>query len=180
MIPAGYLAKRVRKKPDWLNAEQVLDIYSISGCVSADFADYIDYWKHNGHWLFDSPETVRDIASKEDADLTETRLFYYEVFEQEFDGRIWRAYGPLSSLPTSVVVPSEKTLEGFDIATFSRGNMAEHSPLSCNHLAAEFTANSHCLLDSFEEAKRRVGNGEFNESEPGPYRIFAVYSVPWS
>ncbi len=50
MIPVGYMAKRVSKKPDWLQAAQVIDIYSVSGCVSEDFADYIDYWKHNGYW----------------------------------------------------------------------------------------------------------------------------------
>jgi hypothetical protein len=37
MIPAGYLAKRVAMKPEWLDAEQVTDIYSISGRVSQDF-----------------------------------------------------------------------------------------------------------------------------------------------
>ena len=34
-------------------------------------------------------------------------------------------------------------------------------------------------LDSFEEAYEGVSAGAFNQAEPGPYRIFAVYSVPW-
>jgi hypothetical protein len=51
MTPAGYLAKRVCMKPDWLRAPQVTDIYSVSGCVSEVFDDYVDYWKHNGFWL---------------------------------------------------------------------------------------------------------------------------------
>ncbi len=38
MIPAGYMAKRVSKKPDWVKASQVVDIYSLSFCVSVDFA----------------------------------------------------------------------------------------------------------------------------------------------
>ena len=29
MIPVGYMAKRVCKKPDWLQATQVIDIYSV-------------------------------------------------------------------------------------------------------------------------------------------------------
>jgi hypothetical protein len=41
MIPVGYMAKRVFKKPDWLQATQVVDIYSVSGCISQDFADYL-------------------------------------------------------------------------------------------------------------------------------------------
>jgi hypothetical protein len=59
MIPVGYLAKRVVPKPDILKAPQVVDIYSISNCMNDDFADYIGYWKHNGYWLFDSPEIIR-------------------------------------------------------------------------------------------------------------------------
>jgi hypothetical protein len=41
MIPVGYMAKRVSKKPDWIGAIRVVDIHSVSGCVSKDFADYI-------------------------------------------------------------------------------------------------------------------------------------------
>ena len=65
MVPAGYMAKRVHKKADWLEAAGVTDIYSMSGCISPDFADYIDYWKHNGFWLFNSTELIREIATKE-------------------------------------------------------------------------------------------------------------------
>jgi hypothetical protein len=53
MIPAGYMAKRVYKRPDWLKAPHVAEIYSVSGRISEDFADYINYWKHNGYWYFD-------------------------------------------------------------------------------------------------------------------------------
>lgn len=179
MIPAGYLAKRISTKPDWLTAPQIVDIYSISSCMSPDFADYIEYWKHNGYWLFDSPEVIRQVAIEEGVDLAETSLLYYEVYEQEFDGEIWRPYQADPSFSTSVIVPLKRTLKGFDVATFSCRNVPEHSPLSCNRLAAELATNSHCLFDSFEGARTRVGNGEFNNSEPGPYRIFAVYSVPW-
>lgn len=51
MIPIGYMAKHVVKKPDWLQTNQVEDIYSVSNCISDDFADYINYWQHNGYWL---------------------------------------------------------------------------------------------------------------------------------
>jgi hypothetical protein len=55
MIPVGYMFKKVMQRPDWLNADGVDDIYSLSGCTSEYFTDYIDYWKHNGYWLFNSP-----------------------------------------------------------------------------------------------------------------------------
>ena len=47
MIPAGYMAKHVAARPDGLKANQVKDIYSVSNCISDDFADYINLWKHN-------------------------------------------------------------------------------------------------------------------------------------
>jgi hypothetical protein len=33
-------------------------------------------------------------------------------------------------------------------------------------------------LDSFEDAKQHLENGKFDNSEPGPFRIFSVYSLP--
>ena len=83
MIPIGYMAKRVCKRPDWLNSDDVVDIYSVSGCISDDFADYIEYWKHNGYWLFDSPEVIRIVAQENSIDIQGTALFYYEAHEME-------------------------------------------------------------------------------------------------
>src|SRR5690606_25223889 len=85
MIPAGYMAKRICRRPDWLKAERVNDIYSVSSCVSSDFADYINFWKHNGYWLFDCPEAILDLAIESNLDLEGTLLFYYEIYEFEFD-----------------------------------------------------------------------------------------------
>ncbi len=180
MIPVGYMAKRIKKRPDWLDAGRVGEIYSVSGCISENFApEYIDYWKHNGYWLFDSPEIIKNVAKENSIQLDGTSLFFYEVHELEFDGENWREFAPESSLPTNVVVPSSKRLEGFDVVTFFAKGKPECSPLSCNSLAEELPANSHCLLSSFDEAKANIDNGEFRNSEPGPYRIFAVYSVDW-
>jgi len=85
MIPVGYMTKRVSARPEWLQAEQVVDIYSVSNCVSNDFADYINYWKHNGYWLFDSPEIIRQMSLENSIDLKGTSLFYYEVHDLEFE-----------------------------------------------------------------------------------------------
>jgi hypothetical protein len=180
MIPAGYMAKRVIKKPDWLRTTQVIDIYSISGCMCEDFADYIEYWKHNGFWLFDSPEVIKAVAQENSIDLAGTSLFFYEVHEMEFDGKSWHAIEFEPSFSTNVQMPSSKQLEGFDVATFSQRNAPECSPLSCNGLAEGVVTNSHCLFASFDEAEVNLNNGTFNKGEPGPYRIFSVNSVGWA
>lgn len=179
MIPVGYMAKRICAKPEFLKASSVVDVYSVSSCVSDDFADYIQFWKHNGFWLFDSPEAIQALAQESSIDLQGILLFYYEAHEMEFDGQFWRPFGPESSIPTHVVVPSQKELKGFDVVTFSVPHSPECSPLSCNGLAEDLRTNEHCLLDSFEEAKSYLEEGRFSECEPGPYRIFAVYSVAW-
>jgi hypothetical protein len=83
------MAKTVSSKPEWLKVPQVVDLYSVSGCLSEDFADYIEYWKHNGYWLFDSPEIIRGVAHENSIPLERTSLFYYEVYGMEFDGNDW-------------------------------------------------------------------------------------------
>jgi hypothetical protein len=180
MVPAGYLAKRVMTKPDWLGVEAVVDVCSLSGCVSKNFANYIEYWKHNGYWLFDSPQIIRQLAEEHSIDLSGTQLFYYEVYELEFHGdeKRWKPFEP--AFPTKVVPPHNACLEGYDVVTFWGGSCAECSPLSCNSLAKEIKTNQHCLLGSLEEAKRLLEEGRFQHGEPGPYRIFAVFSVNWA
>jgi hypothetical protein len=180
MTPVGYMAKHVSKKPDWLSASHVTDIFSVSNCQSEDFADYIPFWKHNGYWFFDSPEIIKSVAAEHSIPLEGTSLFYYEVFEMEFDGESWKPFSSEPSFSTNVVVPPEKRLEGFDVANFTARNSPECSGLSCSSLARDLPTNTHCLFASFDEAKTNLDNGAFNESEPGPYRIFAVYSVDWA
>ncbi len=180
MVAAGYMAKRMQRRPEWLKVPHIAEIYSVSGCISEDFADYVDYWKHNGFWIFDSPEIIKNLASENSIELEGTSLFYYEVHEKEFDGTAWQPYSPESSFSTKVVLPSKKQLEGFDVVTFFAKNLPEHSPLSCNSMAEELSTNAHCLFESFDEAETNLNKGAFNNSEPGPYRIFSVYSVEWS
>jgi hypothetical protein len=183
LIPAGYLAKSVSFPPGYLDTgtpTHHADIYSLSSCVNDDFADYVNFWKHNGYWLFDRPEIIQTIAQENQIDLTGSLLFYYEVYGLEFDGKLWRAYDPSGSSETNVVAPRQKQLEGFDVVTFFAGSTPECSPLACNKLAEKIPTNSHCLLENFQEAKSQLENGAFADGEPGPYRIFAVYTVCWS
>ena len=149
----------------------IIDIYSVSGCVSEDFTDYINYWKHNGYWFFDSPDIIKKIAKDNSIDLSEVTFFYYEAYELEFNEKEnkWRPFKPELSFETNIVIPKEKYLEGYDVITFSAGTSSECSPLSCNSLAKEIPTNKHCLLNSFKEAKKYLENGVFNDSEPGPY-----------
>ena len=179
MIPVGYMSKKVISRPDFLKVDSVSDIYSVSGCISEDFADYIMFWKHNGYWFFNSAETIESVSTAEGIDLSSNMLFYYEVYEKQYDEseKVWKTYQPENSFETKVNEPPSKRLEGYDVVSFSGQTSAECSPLSCNYVAQEIEVNEHCLLNTFEEAKQHLENGDFINSEPGPYRIFAVYTV---
>ena len=182
MIPAGYMAKRVACRPEWMKAERVVDVYSVSNCVSRDFTDYIGFWRHNGFWFFDSPKIIQEVAEEHSIDMKETKLFYYEVYEKEYDEdeEVWNPFSPEASLTTRVIEPDAKVLEGYDVVTFYSHASPECSPLSCNGLASEIETNEHCLLPSLERAKELLEGGLFRDSEPGPLKVFAVYSrVSW-
>jgi hypothetical protein len=84
MIPVGYMAKWVHEKTDWIGAPHVVDIYSVSGCISENFTGYIKYWKHNGYWLFDAPAIILGIAQENSISLDGVSLFYCEAYELEF------------------------------------------------------------------------------------------------
>ena len=163
MIPAGYLYKFVVQRPGWLEAPGVVDICSISGCISQPFADFIKHWKHNGYWLFDSPAIMEEIAMLEGIDLSRAMLFYYEVHDDEFDDRTgaWRKFGPEPSFVTNVRKPRNARCLGYDVATFWAGAGPECSPLSCNSLAQTLQVNAHCLFTSLEQTKQAIDSGDF-------------------
>lgn len=127
MTPAGYMAKRVEKSKGF-EIEGVTDVYSVGACVNDDFADYIEFWKHNKFWLFDSPSVIESVARENAIDLKGTALFYYEAHEREFDGETWKSYKTEESFPTNVNPPITKSLEGYDVVTFYCGSAPEHSP----------------------------------------------------
>lgn len=179
MVPIGYMYKTISAKPEWLKSTQVKDIYSVSSCLSKDFTDWVNYWKHNGYWFFNTPDVMVSLAAEYHINLSEQTLFYYEAYEKQWDDveKQWANYEPEQSFITAVERPTDATLLGFDLVSFSCQNSAECSPLSCNHMAEIVSVNEHCLLQSFAQAKEILESGRLNDCEPGPYRIFAVYGI---
>lgn len=154
------------------------DIYSVSDCVNDTLADYSNGWKHNGFWMFDSVADIQTAAVANEIDMQDAMLFFYEAYESEFDGDDRPPISPEAPFETQVSIPPIKHLEGFDVVTFCDGPNS-HSPLSCNGVAADIKTNQHCLLESLDEAFAAIEGDAFGQCEPGPYRIYAVYSVPW-
>jgi hypothetical protein len=119
------------------------------------------------------------LAEENKIDLRDISLFYYEAHEIAFDGEQWLPWACDPSFKTCVSQPSIKRLEGFDVVNFTARTLPECATLACTSLAKELGTNSHALFDSFGQAWKIVDDGFFNDCEPGPYRIFAVYSVVW-
>ena len=186
------MAKRSCRPPEAIGLpSHIKDIYSVSNCVNDNFEEgfvaanesYVDFWKHNDYWFYDSPGIIRDLSKEHSIDLAGTLLFYYELFEEEFvHGEGWRPLTPNKFiLGANVVIPAHGRLEGYDVTSTWVENSPdpEHSPLSCNGLAREIETNMHCLFGSIDQAKSSIDRGEFEGGEPGTLRLIAVYSVEW-
>jgi hypothetical protein len=177
------MAKHIGRDVSWIGAPGLVDVASVKRCMSHDFADYFRFWKHNGWWFFDSPQVIRELAHEHGLELAGTELFYYEVHERQFaeDRAEWLPFAlePEPGFTTQVIIPTQRRLEGYDVVPFSVGTSAECSPLACCRIAREVGVNPRCLLSSFERAHELLEAGAFRNTEPGPFRIFAVYTVPW-
>lgn len=76
MIPIGYMLKTIVPRPDWIAAQTVERVCFVSGCVSEDFMEFIPLWRHNGWWMFDSPEILRDLAEANQIDIASMTLLF--------------------------------------------------------------------------------------------------------
>ncbi|MXP28382.1 hypothetical protein GRI58_06045 [Porphyrobacter algicida] len=147
-----------------------------------------DGWMHNGFGLANSPEVLWELARESGAALSNSKLFFYSAYERELESDGWQfdpsQWQPLSraassEIPDEVTVPGpDVSLNplGYDVVVF--GDFLEHSPLSCNSIAADVPVNKYCLFDSFSEAKDAVEAGKFGGGcEEGSYKIFSVALV---
>jgi len=154
-------------------------VCNVSACGMDEAADIQPEWLHNGLGVANNVAVLQGIA----AQAIERQLFYYEVYEREmesdgwsFDAADWRPLGRLSSACEEFApeLPSATLqLLGYDVVVSN--DFVEHSPLFCNHIAAEAKANAFCLFDTLEQAIAAVENGTFGGGcEEGVYRIYSV------
>ena len=167
---AGYFAKRVTPRPDWLAVPHIRDIWSVSNCMAKGPEDWIDSWRHNtSTWLFDTPELAASVVPPDErvAFAIVAYRFWAPVFDQgeEFD-----LDDDLPTLP-----PPDDSFESLGFDAVGRGPSSfTCSPLSCNHAATTFQANEHCLFGTLEEALAGAKAFSTGDWEPGPYYIVEV------
>ena len=127
----GYFPKRTMKRPDWLKASGVEEVCSVSTCVSNAPDGWIDQWRHNEMWAFDTPELALSVVPE--AARGEFELYAYQMFPVQFDEGQQHPF-EIPPLRVAPLLPSFVRL-GFDVVSRSCGSSFECSPLSCNHMA---------------------------------------------
>jgi hypothetical protein len=166
---AGYFPKKVVPRPDWLEVPSVVEICSVSECMSPGPSDWIDQWKHNTEtWLFDTVEAAASVLPAGERDAF--TIFGYRFWDGEANE------GDVRPLPSFASPPGpEPEFEslGFD-AVGHWGTGFNCSPLSCNHGASKLETNEHCL---FKTAEAAIAGAKLFSSggwEPGPYWVVEV------
>ena len=185
----GYTLKRVAPVIDSLAGTPVIEICSVSNCISKR-PEPPERWKR---WLFnDSGWYNTPALAAADAEPGNSfSAFAYELFPLEFEGDAIRPTTAAALLNTDRSrLPASPELAyqfiGFDAVSVRRAIPAtantapmmagfDHSPLSCNAQAPHHPVNQCCLLDDWNCAVAAATTFAREEPEPGPYYILGVY-----
>ena len=169
----GYFPKQGGIPADWSTAAtNVTEVCSVSGCVNPAPEDWVGHWRHNEFGFYNTPGDAWSIVP---AQATGFRLFAYRLLPIRY---LHARAEPIEIAPPVVEPLADGFVSlGFDVVNKTLTPFFECSPLSCNILAQKFSVNQFCLFDEFETAYSAVDAGAFNDSEPGPYWILAVYAI---
>ncbi|RYD83747.1 MAG: hypothetical protein EOP84_07430 [Verrucomicrobiaceae bacterium] len=173
MVPTfiGYFPKRTEKRPDWLSAAGVEEVCSMADCVSSGPDGWLNHWRHNEMWVYDTPALAWSVVPSETRG--EFDLYAYFLFPLHFvEGR----EEPFQ-IPALNPAPLDASFHrlGYDLVSRWANSTFEHSPLSCNHLAEEIPVNRFCLIDDAQTVLRLASEVEAMGAEPGPYHVVEVW-----
>lgn len=183
----GYFPKRIMLAADldWFAAKapHLVDICSVSECISPGPPEWIGQWLHNAHWVFSSPQRATRVLPAESPERYEVLAYrslpvYFDEGKQRELDLSNRAviYSPTDDDPLEPLPDSFESL-GFDAVIWENGcSSFGCSPLSCNHGYEKYATNAHCLLPSVEQAKIAAADFSKNDGswEPGIYRVIEV------
>ena len=168
----GYFPKRRTRRPEWLSASQVEEVASVSPCFAKPPDGWIEQWRHNDLWVYDSPELAWSVVPAQQR--AEFELYAYRMFPLQIDDTTEESF----DIPRLTVTPMNTAFAplGYDIVCRTAGTSFECSPLSCNRMAEHIATNKYCLLQDFETALNTAKALEGAQCEPGPYFIVEVWS----
>jgi hypothetical protein len=155
------------KRPDWLKAAGVDEVCSASACVSKGPEDWIDQWRHNEMWVYDTLELARSVIPE--PVRQEFDLYAYQMFPVIFKDGQQQPF----EIPPLQVQPLPESFERLGYDAVSRS--FAHSPLSCNYMTEHEAVNRYCLVDDVDTAFRLAAEFEGAGCEPGPYHVVEVW-----
>ncbi len=168
---AGYQARILAVRPNWLGDTRVQRIASVSTCTSEDPAEQM---ARNALGWFDTPDAARAACP---ARPTPIEIHGYRVLDVA-----WRdAKAQPSTLPrtSAAPIPSGWRLLGYDAVSRDFTNAFECSPLACNHRSVDFAVNADCLLPDLGAAIAAAEDFcRGDNAEPGTYYVVEVWSEP--
>lgn len=184
-ILIGYMAKRVEKRPEWLNAPVVEEICSVSKCISEGIPGDNEFLpEYNSLWLWQDETAVN---------LRLAQLpngFAYDIFAYRLLLRTFGDEGedqPLTDQEVRLiteagqrVAPHGQKFEflGYDCPCNSVDWAHAGfgcSPLSCNGRASEIAVNRYCLIDTLDDAIATARTFAREQPEPGDYYVIEVW-----
>jgi hypothetical protein len=174
----GYFPKITAQRKDlktdkgeiWLKNEIVEEICSVSDCISKAPEGWIDKWKHNDLWFYDTEAAALEIISK---DKEKYDLFAYKLYPLKFNHGTANTIEIKSNAAENL---KSYNLVGYDAVQKTEG-VADFgcSPLSCNNACEKYIVNKYCLFDNLDYAYQSCLKIEQENWEPGPYYLFEVY-----
>ena len=166
----GYFPKTSPIPPAWLHPSHVREICSVSHCVALPPPDWIEHWRHNDFFFFN---TIADAESIVPPGAVGYHIFAYRLLLITFsEGRQTPIPAPILPLEP---LPSSFVSLGFDAVSKYCTPYFECSPLSCNGALAKYAVNEYCLFASPEEAVVAATLWSAKDvMEPGDYFVLEV------
>ncbi len=88
LISMGYLYKQVATPTEnYLKIKGTKDIYSLAGCTSEDFADFIGLNKNNNYWLLNNLKEMELLATELHLSLDKCAPFFYKVYPNQWNNK---------------------------------------------------------------------------------------------
>ena len=173
VIDAGYFAKQIVPRPEWLQAPLVREICSASNCVSHAPDDWVHRWLHNEFGWFNR---VTDAVAVIPPDQRGTyRLFAYRMFPAVFRGGNRRTILVPSDVHADPIPPTFLSLG----LTASTSSWSQSWALNVRRFRAtpwrrRIMTNQYCLFGSLDEAISGATRFSIEQPEPGDYYVVEV------
>lgn len=172
----GYFSKKRKENIRVLSSHNVLEICNACLCSFVVPDNWVEHWKHNDYFLFNSPIIAYSIIQDLE-DCHEYVLYAYKQYQFRVEnGSVFDEEVESENVED---LSSEFVLLGYDAVNRNYSKQFGCSPLFCNLGAEKMKTNKYCLFSSFNEALEGAVIFSRGHGEPGPYYVVEVYRADY-